>query len=85
MNGPVPVGGRFGIVRNHQNGLAEPRVQIAQYFEHGARGGRIQVPGGFIRQKNRGVIHNRARNRHSLLFATREFTRPMFEAPGNSE
>ncbi len=35
LNRPVPVCGGFRIVRDHQNGLPQPLVEIAHDFEHG--------------------------------------------------
>src|SRR5580704_5870480 len=68
---PVPIRRGFGVVGDHQDGLAEALVQVAQQSQY--RGGvlGIQVPGGFVRQQNSRMIHNGPRNRHALLLAAR--------------
>jgi len=65
----VPVGRGFGVVRDHEDGLAQPLVS-----------GRAELPAPpsslhyrdcrwARRQQNGGVVHNRARDRHALLLA----------------
>ena len=62
----------FRIVRDHQDGLPQPPVQVAQNLQHGLRILRVEIPGGLVGQQNRRVIHNRPRNRHALLLAAGE-------------
>jgi hypothetical protein len=67
----MAVGGGFGIVRNHKDGLAQPLVEIAKQLEDRAGVNGIEIPGRFIGQQDGGVIDDRAGNGNALLLAAR--------------
>ena len=72
MDGAMPVTGCLGIVGDHENGLSETDVQIAQQSQHGIRVDGIEIAGRFIGQQNSRLVHDGARDRHALLLAARK-------------
>ena len=69
MNDAVAVFGRFGIVGDHQHGLSQLFVRLAQHVEDNFRVLGIQVAGGFVGQYDRGTIDQGSRQGHALLLA----------------
>src|ERR1700733_1041079 len=67
----VPVGRGFRVVRDHQDGLGEARVEVAQNLEN--RGGifGVEITGWLVGQQNRGMIDQRSRYGDALLLAAR--------------
>ena len=58
MNRAVGVCRGLRIVRDHEDGLAETLIQIAQYTQHGFGVLRVEIPGGFIGQTILMITHN---------------------------
>jgi hypothetical protein len=65
----MPITGGFGIVRDHQDGLTQPMVQVAEQGQHGVRVFSIQIAGGFIGQQDSRLIDDGACNGDTLLLA----------------
>ena len=59
-------------------------VEALDQFENCFRAPFIQVPCRFVRQKQHGLIHQRPRDCHALLFATGKFSRTLPRAIGQS-
>ena len=76
----MPVSGRFRIVRDHQDGLVQARVEIAQKAEHRSGVFGIEISRGLVGQKQRGLIDQRARDGHALLFASGKSARLVVQA-----
>ena len=57
-------------------------VEALDQLEDCFRAPLVQIPRRFIRQKQHGVVHQSPRNRHALLFATRELSRTLPRAIG---
>ena len=55
-------------------------LNFAQQREDGFAGGRIEISGGLIGEKNFRAIHQRARDGGALLFAAGEFARAVADA-----
>ena len=55
-------------MRDHQNRVPG-RMQFTQQIQNHGLVGFIEISSGFIRQNQFGLIDERARNRHALLFA----------------
>src|SRR6266508_4036705 len=85
MDGAVTVGGGFGIMRNHEDGLAEALVQIPKNREYCVRVRRVQITGGLIGEQDSGTIDDCARDGNALLLATRKRTGLVIEAAGYTE
>ena len=66
-------GGEFVIVRDHQNRQRVLIDHLAQQRKQFVRAGRIEISGGLIRQQDFGIVRQRARDRHALLFAAGKF------------
>ena len=75
VDGPVCVAGSLGIVGDHHDRLIEISVQAAKHLEHRVRIFRIQVPRRFVREDERRVVYERARDCDPLLLATRHLER----------
>ena len=73
------VSGRFRVVRDHKNGLAETAVLIAQQFQHGVRVLGVEIAGGFIGQQNRRMIDNGAGDGYALLLAAGKSIGPVIQ------
>jgi len=56
----VAIRGGFGIVRNHQHGLPQILVRLAQHVENDVRAFRIQVAGGLVGEHDRGAVDKSA-------------------------
>ena len=68
----MAVGGGFGVVGDHQDGLAEALVQVAQNLQHGFRILGVQVAGGLVGQQDGRVVHDGAGDGDALLLAAGE-------------
>jgi len=69
MHRPVSVLGRLHVVGNHQDGLAEPRIEIPQKREHRQGIGRIEIARRLICQQDRRPGRQSPGNRDTLLLA----------------
>ena len=63
------IGRGFEIVRDHQDGLTQAVVQVAQDRQNGARIFAVEISGRLVGQKNRGMIHDGAGDGDALLLA----------------
>src|SRR2546428_12912649 len=61
----------FPVMGRHHHRRAAG-IDLQQHLNDFPRGGRVQVSGGLVRQKDPRVVDQRAGNRHPLLLATRE-------------
>ena len=81
----VAIRGGFGIVRNHQHGLPQILVRLAQHVENDVRAFRSQVAGGLVGEHDRGAVDKSAGQRDSLLLAAGEFVRPVLQPFGDAQ
>jgi hypothetical protein len=58
------------IVCSQYRRQLEGPVQALDELENGFCAPFVQIPCRFVRQKHLGLVHQRPRNRHALLFAT---------------
>src|SRR5882762_8065985 len=80
VNNLVAVSGSLGVVGNHQDGLAEFTIGLAQHTQHDLRVPGIEITGGLIREHNRGLIDQRPGQCHTLLFSPGKLGGPVNEA-----
>lgn len=66
----MAVGGGFGVVGDHHNGLPEIFIELAQKVQHRFRTLSVEVSRGLIGKDDFGLADNRARERYTLLFAS---------------
>ena len=59
------------LVGNHKHS-GTPAVDLAEKVYNFKGEGRVDVAGGLVRHNHRGVIHQRARQAHTLAFAARK-------------
>ena len=85
MNDAVAIARSFGIVRDHQHRLPQLLVRLAQHFQNNFGILRIEVAGRLVGQHDGGLIHQRARQRNSLLLATAQLGRAMVETLVNPQ
>jgi hypothetical protein len=85
VNDLVSVLGGFRIVRDHQNGLAEFAIGLAQHTEHDRRVLGIQVAGGFVGEDERRLIHESAGQGDTLLLAARKLRWPVHETLADAQ
>src|SRR5260370_1640440 len=64
----------LAVVRCHQDRGAS-RIDLQEQLNDLPRGGRVQVSGGLIGEKNSRVMDERPRDRHPLLLAARKLVR----------
>src|SRR5271168_4013064 len=76
----MPVGGGFGIVRDHDDGLAEVLIELTEQAEDGFGAFGIEVASGFIGQDDFWFADDSASERDALLFATGKLGRLVLEA-----
>src|SRR4030095_4013230 len=80
----IEIGGGFGIVGDHHDGLAQILVQATKHFQDDLGILGVQVAGGFIGKKNFRFVDDGAGDGHTLLFTSRHFgglmREPAFEA-----
>jgi hypothetical protein len=86
VNGAVAVIRRgLGVVRDHEDGLAQPLVQVAQNLEHGFGVLGVEVAGGLVGQQNGRVVDDGARDGHALLLAAGERVGLVIQPAGDAE
>jgi len=71
-------------VSDHDDGHAELRLEFAEKRENGFAGGRVEIAGGFIGEKNFGAIDKGASDGDALLFAAGELGGTMAKAMGEA-
>ena len=76
----VRVLGDVGLVRHEHDGDAALDVQPLKDAHHLDAGARIEVAGRLVRQQQRRVVDERARDGDALLLAARELVRMMVDA-----
>lgn len=84
LNDTVSESFETNIVRHHDHSDLLAHVKIDEDFHDDVSTARVQITRGFIEQQNLRFVSNRARNCHSLLFATGkhiwEMIHSLFEA-----
>ena len=80
MNDPIAVGGGFGVVSNHDDGLTELLIELAKHAEDVFRGRGIEVTGGLVGKKDLGLGDDGAGDGHALLLAAGELRRLVLQA-----
>ena len=85
VDGGIAVGRGFRIVGDHQDGLAQPAVQIAQNVENrfGVLG--VQIAGGLVGQENGRVVHDGAGDGDALLLAAGKLVGFVIQAVADAE
>src|SRR6202167_3411146 len=81
----MSVGGGFGIVSDHDDGLAEILVELTQEVQDGFGTFGVEVAGGLGGQDDFWVADNRASERHALLFAAGKYGSLVFEPATQAE
>ena len=79
LNDALSVGCDLGIVRDQDDGVPVG-VQLFQDRHHLGAAGLIQRTGGFVCQDHVAAIHQRARDRYTLLLPARKLPRPVAQA-----
>src|ERR1700722_12365202 len=74
----VAARGEIGIMRDDHEARFQRLRQLQHQVEHRVRRGPIEVPGRLIGEHACRPRAQRARNRHALTLAARQFARPMF-------
>ena len=69
VNNPVAVFGGFGIVSNHQNGLAQFFVRLSQHAEDDIGILGIQISGRLVGEHDGGLVDQSASQGDPLLFS----------------
>ena len=54
----IAVGGRIGVVRDHNDRLPKILVELPQEAKHGFRALRIEISRGFVRKNDFGLAHD---------------------------
>ena len=72
-------------MRDHEDGLAEPLVQIGQQFQDSLGVLTIEISGRLIGEQDRRPVHECPRNCNALLLATGERTRFVLHSIRNSQ
>src|SRR5450755_2071524 len=75
MNNAVPISGGLWIVGDHQHGLAQVAVGMAQHVQNNLGILRIQVAGRLVCQNDGWFVNQRPRQRDPLLLSARQFGR----------
>ena len=63
---------RIRVVSDHQHGLAQLLVGLLQQGEHGFRILGVEIAGGLVRQDDRRLVDQGARQRNPLLLTAGE-------------
>src|SRR5271163_774825 len=79
VNDAIEVGGGFGIVGDHYDGLAEILVQAAEHLEDDFGIFGVEIAGGLIGEKDFGFIDDGSGDGHALLFAPGHFRGAMMK------
>src|SRR5207249_8780598 len=69
----VEIRGCFGVVCDHDNGLAQILVQLAQHLQDDFRVFGIEVARGFVSEENFRLIDDRPRDGYALLLTAGKF------------
>ncbi len=85
MEHTIAVGGGFGIVGDHDDGLTEIFVQLAKNFKNGVGAARIEITGGLIGKDDFRFVDECAGDGHALLLATGELGGLVIEASRDAE
>ncbi len=85
MHGSMSECGGLKVVRDHENCLIQPLIQVAQYFENRQRVARIEISRRLVRQQDPGFCGQRARDRYALLLSARHLGRFMIEPPRDAQ
>ncbi len=80
MQDAMSVGGGFGIVRDHDDCLAEILIELAEQAEDGFGAFGIEVAGRLICEDDFWLAHDGASESNALLFTAGEFRRLVFQA-----
>src|SRR5579864_6427519 len=81
----IAVSGSFRIVSDHDDGLPELLIQLAQHRQYIIRILGVQISGGLVSEQNFRLVDNGARDGHTLLFAAGHFRRAMMQAVAESQ
>src|SRR3974390_234427 len=81
----VAVLGGLGIVRDHQHGLAQLFVGLAQHVEYDFRVLRVEVAGGFVGEYDGGLVDQRTGQCYALLLAAAHLRRAVGHALVDAE
>ena len=71
---PLRPGGKLTVVGRDQERNAVPVLQFEEHFVNMFTGAGVEVPRGFVGQNHDGLVDERARHRHPLLFASRQLS-----------
>ena len=82
---PVGVGRAVWIVRDHDDGLPELGDGALEEAQHLLGRVGVEVAGGFVGEDQVGTVDQGPGTGTALLLATRQLTRPMGQAIGDSE
>ena len=80
MQDAMSVRGGFGIVRDHDDCLAEILIELTEQAEDGFGTSGIEVAGGFIGEDDFWLAHDGTSESNALLFTAGEFRRFVFQA-----
>jgi hypothetical protein len=65
----VEIGGGFGIVRDHDDGLAKILIELAEHLQNHFRIFRVQISGGLVGKEDFRFIDDGPGDRDALLLA----------------
>src|SRR5215472_18878982 len=65
----IKISGRFRVVRDHHDGLAELLVQLAEHLKDGFGVFGVEISGRFVGQQNFWFVDDGARDGHTLLLS----------------
>src|ERR1035437_10378140 len=85
MHGSARIRSRIRIMRDHQNGLPRALIQILDYSKHRGRVMAVKIARRLVRQQDGRLVHNPARDGHTLLLAARERSRLVLHPVGNPQ
>src|SRR6267154_4431001 len=85
MDDPVANFGRLRIMSDHQNGLAELLIGVAQHLKHDFRVLGVQVTGGFVGQDQCRPVDDGTRQGNALRFSAGKLGWPVIKPPGNTQ
>ena len=70
VNDAISELGSFRIMSDHQHGLAELLIGLAQHFQNGVRIFRVEISRGFVGEHDRRLVDQGTSQGYALLFAT---------------
>ena len=71
-------------MRDVHHGQRQALLQIADFVAHLAAQARVEIGKRFVEEQHRGLEHQRARDRHTLLLSTRQLRRQATVEPGQA-